>query len=247
MLVNRANELQTAIKTVQERGRRLEYVQGIQSLAQKLTERAAEISGLLACRSALAERGCDFAPAASLTKTAAEGLRSMRRRLEADATASADPGSFAPTLLALNRIVVDLRSALRSTWTAYVDDRIPSLNPDVLDVLRRIGDLRHQVSRVEQRLRDLKLRRDVLPLRPEEIAAFDAGVQEIGTLWHTLGGDSLPGEVLRFLQSSGTGGAALDSLTPVVTEWLRDHRLWTAFRITIARETAGPNSSRRPA
>jgi hypothetical protein len=244
MLLSRAVELQMAIKAVQERGRRLEYVQGIQSHAQKLTERADELSGLLACRAALAARGRDVATSTSSVNAAAEAMRSVRRRIQADVRVCADPVAFAPTWAALNKAANELRSAVRTSWNAYTDDRIPALNSDVLDVLRKIGDLSQQVIRVEQRLRDLRARRDTPPMRLEEIAAFDAGVQEVESLWHTLGGDSLPIEVLRFLQNSGTSGAGLDSLTPLVNEWLHDHRLWTAFRITIAREASGPNSGR---
>jgi hypothetical protein len=244
MLLNRANELQAAIKAVQDRSRRLEYVEGIHSLAQKLTERATDISGLLACRSALASRGANAGTSASFANSAAEAVRSVSRRIESDVAVSAEPGAFAPTFSALNRITTDLRGALRLAWNAYVDGRIPSLNSDVLDVLRRIGDLQQQVMRVEQRLKDLRARREVLPLRPEEIAAFDAGVEEVESLWHNLGGDSVPPEVLRFLQNSGTGGATLDSLNSVIVEWLRAHRLWTAFRITIARETPDPTLGR---
>jgi hypothetical protein len=244
MILARANELQASIRFVQERSRRLEHLQGIRSHAQKLAERAEEIRGLLACRNALIARGQEVRISSNLALVAAEAMRSVQRRIASDAAVSADPAAFADTWTALNKIVTGLRSALRVAWQSYADDRIPSLNSDVLNVLRRLADLRQKVARVEQRLGDLRSRRDTPLLRPEEIEAFDVGVKEVESLWHTLGGDTLPPEVLRFLQDSGTGGAALDSLTPVVTEWLRDNHLWTAFRIGIARDAA-ESSSRR--
>ena len=244
MLLTRACGMENAIHAVQEKGGRLQHVQTIQSIAQKLKERSVEIRGLLTCRLALLERGCDVATSSAPAKAAADVIRGLQNKITADALVAADPNAFAPVLTSLGRVTNDLRAAIRTSWSDYADQRIPSINNDVLAVLRRIDDFREQVARVDERLRDLRARRDAVPLRPEEISAFDVGVDEVDGLWHSLGGDSLSSELLTFLRNSGTGGASLDSLTPVVAEWLRDKRLWSSFKITIAKDQSLPTARR---
>lgn len=244
MLIARAERLQEAIKGVEERARLLAHSQSIQSHAQKLTDKSREMTALMTSRAALESRGYDAAPSVTAIRVAVEALRSVQNRIATDAGVAADPTVLAPLFTALNRLANELRSELTTAWRQYASARIPALSSDVLDVLRKISDLRPQVTRVEQRLRELEQRREQLPSQPEEIASFEASVEEVEGLWHSLGGDSLPSEVLQFLQEAGTAGAALERLSPAVIEWLRNHNLWTAFRITVARETTWPTTSR---
>jgi hypothetical protein len=124
-----------------------------------------------------------------------------------------------------------------------VTARMPALNTLVLGVLRGIPNLRDQTNRLDRFLRNLESWRIGLPTDASAAQAFDTAVEEAEKIWRQLGGDELGPEVSSFLQQTGVGGASLDQLTPTISEWLRSHKIWNSFRITLARDTP-PTGSR---
>lgn len=242
MITDRVSSLRLRIRALTEKGKRIAHSQAIHAHAQKLAEGNKEGAALRKCRGALAMRD-NTASSTTTVHSAVTVVKALRVRVAQDAAVLADPNAFQPLWQAIAKVNTELRSGLGLQWKAYADARIPPLSTDVLSVLRNIGDLRPQVDRVEGRLRQLRERRELLPTEAAEIEAFDAAVKEAESLWQKLGGDSLPPAVLKFLRDAGTKGAAIDALDEIVLEWLKAHRLWHAFRVTVVRD--GVNSGAR--
>jgi hypothetical protein len=167
-----------------------------------------------------------------------EHLTQLQERYNENPSSIVGPNRLGPVKSGVATLVSSLEQQLLSAWAAYVREHTPSASPEVLNVLSRIPTLRTQVDRVWVGLRGLNDVLQRLPTTGGDIDAFDRKAKELLTTWTAFDSTHLPPEVLRFLKEVGSGGAALESLTPTVRQWLDHHHLTASFHIRSVSSTA---------
>lgn len=238
MLSERSQRLQRQIADVQERAASVGMLQALKTAGEKFEESRQDLARLRDVERALKARAVAVAEPGHLRTTALVAVRGYRGSL--NSSAAAEPQVITPLLNQLRAAANEARSRLTSAWAEYVRSQAPSLNTTVLAVLRGIPSLRAPATNLERCLRTIEGWRNSLPNDGNAVAAFDADVAEAKRMWQQLGGDDLGPDVTQFLQAAATSSATIESLTPEITEWLKRHKVWNAFRITLVSDAAGP-------
>ena len=244
MIVDRAKNLCVVIELGQKRQADVDRLQALQSAAAKLSERVAELNGLVAWRAALIARGAGLTFLGNSVLGSLEAIKVYEGLCRENLSAAADPVAINQAHTALRNVNAELRAALSLAWLLYVEGGTPTLNAQVLGVLGGTPSLQDKVRRLNEYRDSIERLKTELPKDVSAIAAFDDTVKKIKSIWHNLGGDELGPEVSAFLQEAGVSGASLDRLTPSIQEWLKSHGIWDAFRITPARTFSVPIAGR---
>jgi hypothetical protein len=182
----------------------------------------------------LAGRG--LAIAASTQSAAGIGhfARDLRAKVEADPSVILSPDlNVAPQLRnPLKTLLDDLERATKEAWGSHVENAMPPIKSDLLDVLSRIPGLKSDVDSVRSLWNRLIGLAEKVPSTDEAITFVDTLVGEINKSWQNLDAASLPAEVVTFLRAAiAPTGAALGLLTPTVLNWLQQHQLQGSFAI----------------
>ena len=140
---------------------------------------------------------------------------------------------YTSTTERMNTLLGVVRQQFRDKWRAYCDDLSPAIQPEVLEVLGRLSSLQEMVGRLQRQRGVVDRGRQTLPRTLRDVTEVLGAAKIVKMEWSRLAGDDLPPEVLTFLRSVMTQGAALGALTPPVLAWLSDRQLLHLFRITV--------------
>jgi len=140
---------------------------------------------------------------------------------------------YSSTTERVNTLLGVVRQQFREKWRAYCDDLSPAIQPEVLEVLGRLSSQQEMVGRLQRQRGVVERGRQTLPQTLREVTEVLGAAKIVKMEWSRLAGDDLPPEVLTFLRSVMTQGAALDALTLPVLAWLSDRQLLHLFRITV--------------
>ncbi|GGS37493.1 hypothetical protein [Deinococcus knuensis] len=125
------------------------------------------------------------------------------------------------------------RQRLRDLWRAYCDELSPTVQQEVLDVLGRLSAFQETARDLAKQRAVIERGRKTLPRTIREVNEVRSAAKIASKEWTQLAGGDLPPEVLTFLRSVMTTGAALNALTPDVLAWLNERQLTHLFRITV--------------
>jgi hypothetical protein len=127
-----------------------------------------------------------------------------------------------------------LEKRLRQGWAAHVESVVQTPGSDQLDVFAKIPAFQKVTAELRQLYEERTRLSQSLPMSDDEAQAPHRLAAQIEDAWARLGGDA-PETVLELLRAAGTPtGAALDTLTNEVREWLDDHGVTDALRIRIS-------------
>lgn len=128
-----------------------------------------------------------------------------------------------------------IQTTLRNSWKSWVLEQEPSISMELLDVLGAVPSLAAQVAEIRNTWAKLRQAAGSLPGSENEVSSTKATADRLITLWESLAGGGIPGEVVTFLRSAGQrNGAAFALLTNDVADWLRSHNLLDTLRIRLS-------------
>jgi hypothetical protein len=122
----------------------------------------------------------------------------------------------------IDSLKATLSQQLLQAWNNYLERRLPSTNPEILDLLSRIDDFKVTA----QKIRNLNglIKRDEFPKSQEEFNNIELLIQQLIDAWHSLNASEFPDAVLRFLKASASQeGAPINLLTAEVQAWVIEH------------------------
>ncbi len=128
-------------------------------------------------------------------------------------------------------MTTELDEQLTQAWRNYLVQKMPSTNPEMLNLLIRIEAFKPTV----QRIQDLngQIQRKKLPQNTEEFKNIEQLIERLRENWHSLSSDEVPEPVLHFLKAAVDLGAPLNLLTPEVRHWLDRHDISDSLRIRL--------------
>jgi hypothetical protein len=174
--------------------------------------------------------------AASLDlSSAVDAVDKGRKLIEANPDAALKGTAIAPVLGALRQAALGAEAAATGAWRQVASTVARTTRAELLDVLGQVPSYRQGADRL--RAIDMQVRR-MSALRwptPAELAQFLDLRRQAEEEWGQLGGsEAVPPAVMEFLTSCARDGAALDDVTPEISEWISQRGLREVFRIRFA-------------
>lgn len=135
----------------------------------------------------------------------------------------------------LRQVAATLDGALQNSWQTWVDEQVPQISADLLQVLGAVPALSSAVSVVRSAQSELRLMAARLPSDVEDVVAAKSKAQRAQETWQTIVGGDIPEEVVLFLRAAGQrDGAAFLLFTTVVRDWLTQHSLLASLKIRLS-------------
>lgn len=175
-----------------------------------------------------------------------EALGRWRARLDGLLTAfQQDPASILEPAPGENpRIVLfeplrkslgEVNKGLTLSWRRWVEDRVPPIPAELLQVLEGVPALAGPVRDIRAARAQMRQASEALPSDAADIAAARVAADRLSGLWESLAGGGIPEAVVVFLRAAGQrNGAVFSLLTPEVGTWLQQHALVDTLRIRLS-------------
>jgi hypothetical protein len=229
MIQQRAEALVALLERRRKLGGEARQLQGFQTQHRAVQETLGLLTPIVGAWHLLRERGIIDLPAPDVAATRRK-LLELRERFSKEPASILGPKSI-PIKQDAAALVAQLRPQLLEAWGAYGRTMIPNVQKEVLDVLGRIPVIKPQIDRIRQGLSELNSHLLQLPSAAGELDAFAEQAAVVRAIWNAFDSAHLPPDVWVFLKNAAGAGAALDSLTESVKQWLGAHDLLAAFRI----------------
>lgn len=160
----------------------------------------------------------------------ASSLQELQRAHEQD--------PFKPELVVLkpleqaaSQIVKQLEDSLSRAWSMYFEKESPTVSEAVLNALSCVSKLRPNVEKIRNLRVVARTLSATLPQTAGTLAMVKKNFSDTAEAIKSLETNDISPEVTAFLQAMGSGGAAIDLLTPKVIVWLKSNKLEESFRI----------------
>jgi hypothetical protein len=202
-----------------------------------LSEKVITLSPLVSCKEVLASYFHPSVQVKTLSESVADQTALLRTDFEQDAESILRQRNFRNEYLAgVQSLCNSLETDLASTWREYTAERLPEINPRVLQALSKIPAFDAVIKKLNDLITEVENLTGRLPIKQEHFELFNQKALEIESTWRELVSEGVPDEVLTFLQEVGTVfGARLSLLTEMVADWLRQQEIYEEFRVTIRR------------
>jgi hypothetical protein len=232
MIQDRAEALVSLIERQRELREHLHLLDGFRARGSEVAAARKRLEDLVKVWSLFKTRGIGLPDLPQTIGGVLEEVKLLREQFTADPTHILGANRLAIVKSSIPVLASSLEQGLLGAWQVYASERAPRVNMETLIVLEKVGPLRTQVDRVSRGLRSLNELTRTLPRTEREIDEFDKSASHVNAAWSQLDSDHLRADVLQFLKAAGsTTGASLDLFTEPVGEWLRAHKLETAFLI----------------
>jgi hypothetical protein len=127
-----------------------------------------------------------------------------------------------------------LQHRLNAGWKAYLEEKTPPRNDEVLVVLGRLPAFRDAIDEMRALYRELEtLYPPHLPQKEGELDQVGNIVDAIQEIWNGLAAENTSEPVLAFLREAGSQGAPLTLLTDEVRQWLETNALLNSFLVRL--------------
>lgn len=127
----------------------------------------------------------------------------------------------------------EITQSLMRSWVDYIDQKIPTVNAELLQTLENIPSFAGNVAMIRKRMQEVVSMRLSLPQSDIAFEAIDNLEKDIKESWEQLQSEDFPDPVLRFLQATSSRNATLQLVTPEVREWLERHSLLQVFKVSL--------------
>lgn len=123
--------------------------------------------------------------------------------------------------------------ALKSAWSSHIDQVLPTGNPDLLTVLKRVPGFIAAVQEIQKGAQRAQELQATLPQSATAFEEVDQLAMKLKAAWDQLHGDEISPAIRQFLLDASQGKATLEQVTPEVKDWLTRHKLLKAFKVTL--------------
>lgn len=235
MLLNEIDALGKRIDAYRE----LQEIAGecdrFETRAGQLEQVAATLRAPVGAVALLKNSGIDVAvkvSAGGLLATTAEMKQSLATQRSA---AVSDTSGFGQKFKKpLEGVCTEIGSAARDAWERHVDATWPTVNREMMNILKKLRGFRESVTKILELDGRKDSHRARLPSSEDDIRQYCDAVRALQDALKSLGSEDLPDHVLRFVRLAGLNGFPLDGLTPEILEWLRSHDLLGQFVVKTA-------------
>ncbi|MFW9261632.1 hypothetical protein [Nostoc sp. CALU 546] len=124
-----------------------------------------------------------------------------------------------------------LEQQLSKYWQRYRDQKMPSTNNEILNLLAKVEAFKQTVLEIQDREKYLKNIR--YPKNNAEFAICELKIEQLKHSWKSLKSDDFPEAVSHFLQAVSEEGANLSLLTPEVQDWINQNGISDSFKIRL--------------
>ncbi|MDL2343414.1 hypothetical protein QOL99_04525 [Deinococcus sp. MIMF12] len=118
-------------------------------------------------------------------------------------------------------------------WQEHLDALKPPVPDALLDVLERHPEWTGRIRQWRTLNKEHARMRAPQPVTPTLIAQAQTLAEQYASLRRAMVELDLPAAVLEFFECTGDGRATLADLTPDILEWLRLHKLLSAFSVRL--------------
>lgn len=125
------------------------------------------------------------------------------------------------------------QSIMTQAWSSYVDNLLPTIPAELLDVLGKIPAFQDGVRSINRTLEEARQNKSRLPVVEQEICVIKEKADTVHKAWKEMGTDDVPPAVLIFLRAAGGQGAGLTTFTPEIGAWLDEHKMSRFFSIRL--------------
>ncbi|MEH2286878.1 hypothetical protein [Nostoc sp.] len=129
------------------------------------------------------------------------------------------------------RLKNTLEQQLSKCWQRYRDQKMPSTNNEILNLLAKVEAFKQTVLQIQDIEKDLKNIR--YPKNNAEFAICELKIEQLKHSWKSLKSDEFPEAVSHFLQAVSEEGADLSLLTPEVQDWINQNGISDSFKIRL--------------
>lgn len=131
----------------------------------------------------------------------------------------------------VDKIVKTYERKLSQAWKDYLNQNMPSTNPEFLSLLKQVPDFKQIVEKIEAFKQ--RIPQDDYPRKEEEFRKIEGLIESLKSTWASLSAENVPDSVLQFLRAAANQGASLDLLTPEVQAWIEEHGISDSLRIRL--------------
>jgi uncharacterized membrane protein YccC len=231
-----AEELVSLIDRARDLRAHVEHLSRFQARDEKLSRLLQTLQPVASAATALRRESVGSLDIDDRLQGLASQVRRVKKTYEEDKDKFLDPNGsgFRDLERTVEAFVTDASDRAKTIWRDYVDRSLSKLDAEVLRVLGKIPSYAVTVDRLHALNSTLDRLREEMPTA-QVCAQFGEVVAERQDLWEDMRGTDFSQEVLEFLRAASTGGAAVNTLTPTVLDWLQNHGLVDSFRVTTVR------------
>ncbi|MEH1934462.1 MAG: hypothetical protein V7L14_12230 [Nostoc sp.] len=129
------------------------------------------------------------------------------------------------------RLKNTLEQQLSKSWQRYRDQKMPSTNNEILNLLAKVEAFKQTVLQIQDIEKDLKNIR--YPKKNAEFVICELKIEQLKHSWKSLKSDEFPEAVSHFLQAASDQGSPLNLLTPEVQDWINQNGISDSFKIRL--------------
>ncbi|MEH2380424.1 MAG: hypothetical protein V7K27_16315 [Nostoc sp.] len=129
------------------------------------------------------------------------------------------------------RLKNTLEQQLSKYWQRYRDQKMPSTNNEILNLLAKVEAFKQtvlQIQDIEKYLKNIRY-----PKNNADFAICELKIEQLKYSWKSLKSDDFPEAVSHFLQAVSEQGAPLNLLTPEVQDWINQHGISDSLKIRL--------------
>jgi hypothetical protein len=132
----------------------------------------------------------------------------------------------------VDKLANQLQDQLKQTWQNYLKQKMPTTNPDLLNLLEKVASFKDTVTKIKRL--DQLIKEYDYPQSKEEFNNIEQWINNLRESWENLNSDQVPDAVIRFLRAAANQGASLNLLTDEVKDWIIQHGLYDSIRIRLS-------------
>lgn len=234
-LISRANALARSADKVVALRQLESDAEGLQTRSDDVSKMAAALERLARAASVMTEAGVS-------TGINQDRVRGIRQAAEIVASkfgqdprsaVNPDPDSrnmFWERVEGLTQLV---ETSLLVKWKAHQDAVLPTIEAEIVNVLAMVPGAREGVTRLRAAMNEARSLA-ALPQSPAEVAKLTEVAGQAEEAIASLGADSVPEPVRRFLHAASADEATLADVTEDVAKWLEAWGLTDRVRVSLA-------------
>lgn len=142
-------------------------------------------------------------------------------------------GVLTPLSSKVEAISTRIEVELKLEWREYVEQGLPSINQELLNILERIPSFKNKVRSIKNLSKEIMQYKEKMATDESELLAVLKKKEQFLIEWNSLGADDVPEDVLAFIRLSATQGADLNLLTPDILYWLQKNKIRSFFKIRL--------------
>lgn len=205
----------------------------IQTRQKQVTDAIAIIQPLVEALTAFRQRGIDNINLTQKADLVLNFIIDAEDKLQENSEWILEPKNFKGNILKsyIENLKVTLEQQLSESWKSYRDQKMPSTNNEILNLLAKVEAFKQTVRQIQ--IIDKEVKNFIYPKNNAEFAIYERKIEQLKYYWNSLSSDEVPQSVLDFLRAAANQGAPLNILTSEVQDWINQHGISDSFKIRL--------------